>query len=284
MLHLKPTEPHQEDWQGSAAWKADHNSQNLLIPLEVDNSHVITGFVVLDESGFPQEGQNTLFDYAGSSFQESIANLTILRKLGDPTLEDVYTLTLLKLAQSIDHCNHLSQNHAIKTAFWARQIALKLGFGGEALAQVELASKLHDIGKVLVPKAVLTKPAQLSEQEWKIMRRHPTFGAMIMKPSSRLRPLIPFVESHHENFDGTGYPYGVAGDQIPLQAQIISVADAYATITEGRVYRPASTHKEALYEIASCSGKQYDPSVVIALIEIAARGGPDDSHCTWEEI
>ncbi|MCU0486601.1 MAG: HD domain-containing protein [Anaerolineales bacterium] len=282
MLHFKHTEPHQEDWQASAAWKADHNSQDLLIPIEVDHSDVITGFVVVEQGGFPQEGQNTLFDYAGSSFRESIANLTILRKLGDPTLEDVYTMTLLKLAQSIDHCNHLSQNHAVKTAFWARHIALRLGFGGEELARIELASQLHDIGKVVVPKAVLTKPLPLSEQEWKIMRRHPTFGAMIMKPSSRLRPLIPFVESHHENFDGTGYPYGVAGDLIPLQAQIISVADAYATITEGRVYRPASTRKEALLEIARCSGKQFDPSVVIALIEIAATGGIDDSHCTWD--
>lgn len=278
------SESGKEEWRGSALWKAGIHTQNILIPLEIDNNKYITGFLVLDDSEFPEEGQSILFDYAGSSFRESQVCLTIHRELGDPNLEDGYSITLLKIAHSIDHCNDLSQNHAIKTAFWARQIASKLGFTREKLVQIELASRLHDIGKVVVPKAVLTKPGLLSEQERMLMRGHPTYGAMIMKPSSRLHPLIPFVKAHHEYFDGSGYPLGISGYQIPLQARIICVADAYATMTEERVYRSASTSSEALREIIRCSGKQFDPEIVATMIELTTSGEVDDSHCKWESI
>ncbi len=282
MLHLTRSMSLKEDWYGSALWKTGNNAQNILIPLEVDHSSFITGYVVLDEGGFPEDGQSILFDYAGSSFRESRASLTIHHELGDPSLEDGYTITLLKLAYSIDHCDAFSQNHAVKTAFWARNIALRLGYTKEKLDQVELASKLHDIGKVLVTKSVLTKPQQLSPQEWSLMRRHPTFGAMIMKPSSRLHPLIPYVEAHHEHFDGSGYPFGLVGEQIPIQARIISVADAYATMTEGRVYRSASTNLQALRELIRCSGRQFDPEIIAIMIDFITSGEVDDSQCVWE--
>ena len=265
-------------------WKAGIHTQNILIPLEIDNNKYITGFLVLDDSEFPEEGQSILFDYAGSSFRESQVCLTIHRELGDPNLEDGYSITLLKIAHSIDHCNDLSQNHAIKTAFWARQIASKLGFTREKLVQLELASRLHDIGKVVVPKAVLTKPGQLSEQERMVMRGHPTYGAMIMKPSTALHPLISAVEAHHEHYDGSGYPYGLAGEQIPIQARIIAVADAYATMTEGRVYRSASTPVAALRELTRCSEKQFDPAIISVLYHLVSAAEVDDTHCVWEEI
>mgnify|MGYP001026492801 FL=1 len=284
MFHLTRSEPDKGDWYGSALWKAGNNAQNILIPLEVDNSNFITGYVVLDECDFPEDGQSILFDYAGSSFRESRASLTIHHELGDPLLEKGYLITLLKLAYSIDHCNFLSQNHAIKTAFWSRHIAVKMGFWGEALDQIELASKIHDIGKVVVPKSVLTQPSKLSAEEWTIMRRHPTFGAMIMKPSTVLHPLIPAVEAHHEHFDGTGYPYGLAGEQIPLQARIIAVADAYATMTEGRVYRQASKPEDALRELLRCSGLQFDPAIISVLYHLVSAAEVDDSHCVWEPI
>ena len=283
MPYLTQVNHPDEEWQGSLSSKPNNKTPNILIPVEVE-SNIITGFVVLDDSFFPEEGQITLFDYAGSNYKESFASLTIHCELNNPTLEDGYILTLLKLAHSIDHCNLLSQNHAIKTAFWAIKIAQRLGFTQEQLNQIELASKLHDIGKVVVPKSVLTKPSKLSNHEWMIIRRHPTYGALIMKPSSRLHTLIPFVEAHHENFDGSGYPLGLAGEQIPLQARIISVADAYTTITEGRVYLPASTELEALREIERCSGKQFDPKIILLLKEIINSGEFDDTQCIWGSI
>jgi HD-GYP domain-containing protein (c-di-GMP phosphodiesterase class II) len=284
MLHLTRSEPDNEDRYGSAFLRAGYTAHNIFVPLEVDSNNFVSDFVVLDEGDFPEDGQNTLFDYAGSTFRESRASLTIHRELDDPSLENGYVITLLKLAYSIDHCNYLSQNHAIKTAFWSRIIGDKLGFTNEQLDQIELASKLHDVGKVVVPKSVLTQPSPLSAEEWTVMRRHPTFGAMIMKPSARLHPLIPPVESHHEHFDGSGYPVGLAGEQIPIQARIIAVADAYATMTEGRIYRPARTAQQAVNEIKRCSSKQFDPAIISILIDILNFGEVNDSQCKWEPI
>lgn len=284
MPHLSPSEPDHEDRYGSALLRAGFNTNNIFVPLEFDRDNFISGYVVLDEGDFPEDGQNTLFDYAGGNVRESRASLTIHRELDDPSLENGYVITLLKLAYSIDHCNYLSQNHAIKTAFWARHIALKVGFTEEKLEQLELASKLHDIGKVLVPKAVLTRPLKLSPEEWTVMRKHPTFGAMIMKPSTSLHPLIPSVEAHHEYFDGSGYPLGLIGEQIPVSARILTVADAYATMTEGRVYRSASTRIQALRELIRCSGKQFDPEIIAAMIDVITSGDIDDSQCEWESL
>lgn len=279
---MLPIKPGQSNWKGASSWNS--NAQNILIPLETNNCNFITGFVVLDDNGFPEGGQSTLFDYAGCSFRESFASLSIHRELADPTLEDGYLITLLKLAQSIDSCNEFSRNHAVKTALWARKIARKMGFTEEQLNRIELASKLHDVGKIVVPKAVLTKPSQLSEQEWMIMRRHPMFGAMIMKPSSRLHAHIPMVKAHHEHFDGSGYPLGLRGEQIPIEARIMSVADTYATMTEGRVYRKASSKQDALREIIRYSGKQFDPGIVTVMVDLAASGEVDDSQCRWERV
>lgn len=265
-------------------WKAFNLTQNIMIPLEAKNSQFITGFVVLEDHGFPDGGQNTLLDYAGSNFREGGASLTIHHELADPNLEDGYTITLLKLAQSIDHCNVYTRNHAVRTAFWARLIAKELGFSQDELDQIELASKLHDVGKVVVPKTVLTKPTQLSDQEWMIMKRHPTFGAMIMNPSPRLHPLIPIIKSHHEKYDGTGYPQGLAGDDIPIQARILSVADSYVTITAGRVYRLASSKKQAIRELIRCSDQQFDPDITAVMISLLSTGKIDDSNCSWQSV
>lgn len=263
-------------------WKPCADTRNIFIPLEVNNSQTITGFVLLDDQALPEDGQKTLYEYAGSCFRENCASLTIHRELDHPTLEGGYTITLLKLAQSIDHCNVFSRNHAVRTAFWARHLAAEFGFSEEQLDQVELAGKLHDVGKVVVPKSVLGKPARLTEEEWEVVRRHPTFGALILQPSSWLHPLIPLVKAHHEKFDGSGYPLGIAGDQIPLGARLISVADTYTTMTEGRVYRLASSSLEAMSELQDCSGQQFDPDVVRVMVDMVASGKVDDSQTRWD--
>ena len=282
MLPLRPSDPCDDDWQGSVLWKPGVDTRNIFIPLEDFSSQTISGFVLLDDRGFPEGGQNTLYDYAGSCFRETCASLTIHRELNHPVLEGGYTITLLKLAQSIDQCNIYSRNHAVRTAFWARQIAARFGYSEEKLDQIELAGKLHDVGKVVVPKSVLGKPAPLTELEWEIVRRHPTFGALILQPSSGLNPLAQFVRSHHEQFDGSGYPARLKAEEIPHQARIIAVADTFTTMTEGRVYRPASTSLQAVAELERCCGKQFDPDVVRVMLDLIASGEVDDSQCCWE--
>lgn len=279
---MLPIKPGQSNWKGAALWKS--NTPNILIPLETNKDHTITGFVVLDDNGFPEGGQSTLFDYAGCSFRESSASLSIHRELADPTLEDGYLITLLKLANSIDGCNEFSRNHAVKTAYWSMQISKRMGLSDEEQRHIELSSKLHDVGKIVVPKTVLTKPSPLTQNEWTVIRRHPTFGAMIMKPSARLQTHIPVVRAHHEHFDGSGYPLGLQGEDIPIEARIISVADTYATMTEGRVYRKASNSRGALRELVRYSGTQFDPQIVAVMLDLIADGQVDDSHCEWESF
>lgn len=283
-MPIHPLETDKENWLGAVLGDVSAYNRNILIPFETDNRNFVTGLIVLDDLGFPDGGQNTLFDYASSSFREGHTSLTVHRELGNPALEDGYTVALLKLAFSIDHCNKFSANHVVKTAFWAKNIAMKLGFTATELDQIELASLLHDIGKVVVPKSVLTKPSKLSDEEWMLIRRHPTYGGMIMRPSSRLHGLIPFVTAHHEKFDGTGYPMGLAGEEIPIQARIISLADSYATITDGRVYQPAATKAEALQELQRCSGKQFDPKIIPVMEDLVGSGMVDDSYCSWGAV
>lgn len=103
-----------------------------------------------------------------------------------------------------------------------------------------------------------------------------------MRPSSRLHPLVPFVTNHHEKFDGSGYPKGLSGEEIPIQARIISIADSYATITDGRVYQAPATKIEALQELRRWSGKQFDPKIIPVLVNLVTSGMVDDAQCSWE--
>ena len=121
---------------------------------------------------------------------------------------------------------------------------------------------LNDIGKIGVPDAVLNKPGLLNEEEWEVMRRHPVTGAKILSGISGFERVADAVDKHHERFDGKGYPRGIAGEEIPVEARIISVVDAFDAMTNDRPYRGAMGREEALEELARESGKQFDPTVV----------------------
>jgi HD-GYP domain-containing protein (c-di-GMP phosphodiesterase class II) len=262
-------------------WSSDL-SRDILIPLEVREGNYIEAFVVLDEGAFPEGGQKTVFDYAGDQFVGTCAGLKIHHQLESQVLEDGYTLTLLKLARSIDLSDQHTRRHGLRTAMWTRRLTRKLGFSAEIAERNALAGKLHDIGKVVVPKAILNKPSPLSDEEWMVVRRHPTFAAVIMEPSHQLRSIIPQIKAHHERYDGTGYPKGLVGEEIPFFARIIAVADAFVTMTEGRVYQTPRSAGEALAEIICCRGHQFDPIVVDTLAQLIRITEVDDSHCKWE--
>lgn len=249
-------------------WGQKVPSQNILIPMEVDSENNVTDFFMLDTAELPAGGQGNLLEICGSHISEGLAGLTIHQDLNGQVLQKGYTGTLLKLARSIDHCDSHTRYHGPHTSEWCRRLAIQLGFDREEVEAVALAGKIHDVGKVLIPREILTKPSRLDVSEWDLVKQHPNYGAMIIQPSIQLHSIIPFIQAHHEHYDGSGYPNGLSGNHIPMGARIVSVSDAFTTMTAGRIYKAAYSVQEALEEIFRCSGTQFDPLVVEALHDL----------------
>ena len=128
---------------------------------------------------------------------------------------------------------------------------------------------MHDVGKLAIPDRVLTKPGPLDEAEWETMRTHPEIGEAIVRRVTGLADAAAAVRNHHERWDGTGYPDGLRGEEIPLEARIVAVVDAYSAITAERSYKAARSHEEALAELRRSGGTHLDPVVVEALCAVA---------------
>jgi diguanylate cyclase (GGDEF)-like protein/putative nucleotidyltransferase with HDIG domain len=164
--------------------------------------------------------------------------------------------------------------HSIEVAALAVDIGTALGIDGERLADLRLAAQLHDVGKVAVPNSILSKPGPLEENEMSIVHTHPVMGAELTRASGLAR-VARFVLEHHERVDGGGYPAGLSGEQISLEARIIHAADAFCAMTADRPYSSAMSAEAALIELRRLSGTQFDPSVITAL---AARVAPEPAQ------
>ena len=154
------------------------------------------------------------------------------------------------------------RGHATRVARLALSMADELGCGDDWLSTLEHGALLHDIGKLDMPASILSKPAPLDEGEWEVMRTHPQVGYDLLKNQPRFADAAEIVLSHHEAFDGSGYPRGLEGNRIPAAARILSVADAYDSMTHPHTQRPPLTPALAVEEIGRCSGTQFDPQCV----------------------
>ena len=182
--------------------------------------------------------------------------------------------TVSALSQAIDAKDGFTRGHADRVSRVAGALAREMGLPERQIEQIELVGLLHDIGKIGVDDRVLMKPVRLDAEETELMRRHPIYGASILEPSAALRPLVPMVLHHHENYDGTGYPEGLKGEAIPLGSRIIIVADAYEAMTSDRIYRKAIGHERAMEQLNKHKGMQFDPKVVRAMEQLIAKRGP----------
>jgi putative nucleotidyltransferase with HDIG domain len=165
--------------------------------------------------------------------------------------------------------------HSQLVGRYTRSIATEMGMSPEEIERMHLAGVLHDIGKIGIPDSILKKPAALESHEWAEMRKHPELGARILQ-GAHFDDIATWVLAHHERPDGQGYPLGLAVDQIPLQARILAVADAYEAMTNDRVYRPAMPEAEARAELKRYAGTQFDPEIVelfVKLLEKEERSG-----------
>jgi diguanylate cyclase (GGDEF)-like protein len=184
-----------------------------------------------------------------------------------PALPPAVMETVTSLALAIDAKDPYTQGHSPKVASYAALVAEGLGLPQEQIEQIRLGGMLHDLGKVGVPEAILNKSGPLNPEEWEIMKEHVQFGHTLLEPLHTLAEVRAMVLHHHEMYDGSGYPAGRAGEEIPLGARIIAIADAYDTITSDRTYKKARPAQAALAEIERCSGAQFDPHLVRIFVD-----------------
>lgn len=174
--------------------------------------------------------------------------------------------TVLMLANTIEARDRNTRGHVERVQRYAMDLARALNWDEEALAVLEYGALLHDMGKLLVPRAILNKPARLSSAEWEVLRRHPLEGAQMLAGVDHLRGALPYVLHHHEQWNGTGYPHGLAGDAISMEGRLLAVVDAFDAMTSDRPYRPARSAAEACEEIRRQAGIQFDPAVAEAFV------------------
>jgi HD-GYP domain-containing protein (c-di-GMP phosphodiesterase class II) len=148
---------------------------------------------------------------------------------------------------------------------------LELNVSAGELEILRIAARLHDIGKIGIPDAILHKTRELTAEEFALIKLHPQIGRRILEKAQTFEEILPVVELHHENFDGSGYPYGLAGEKISLGARIVRVADSFDAMTTDRAYRPAFSLDAAVCEIQECAGRAFDPTVVEAFLQTFKR-------------
>jgi HD-GYP domain-containing protein (c-di-GMP phosphodiesterase class II) len=163
------------------------------------------------------------------------------------------------------------RGHHRAVAEMAAAVARGIGLTGERLHAVVRAAELHDVGKILVPDAILNKPASLDPAELELMRRHAIAGYLILTESGEPAPVAALVRSSHERWDGSGYPDGLSGEDIPLGSRIITICDAFDAMTHARPYRPARSVPEAVAELRAGAGVRYDPCVVDFFLDVVVR-------------
>jgi HD-GYP domain-containing protein (c-di-GMP phosphodiesterase class II) len=157
-------------------------------------------------------------------------------------------------------CDRLFRTHALQVALLSVRIGTALGLRPRELQTLELAAKLHDVGKLAVPRSILAKPGPLDDEEWTVVRNHPAEGARLLAPYVPSDDVLAIVRSHHERWDGAGYPEGLREEEIPLGARIVAVVDAFCAMIEPRPYRLARNEDAARAELLAEAGRQFDPA------------------------
>lgn len=179
-----------------------------------------------------------------------------------------YLETVTVLANAIEGRDFYTRGHVDRVTTYAIHLAKELRWPPNHLRILELGARLHDIGKIRVPDHILNKPGPLNEQEWAIMKKHPSVGARVLRGISHLRPAIPYILYHHERWDGTGYPEGLKGREIPIEARLLAIADVYDAITTRRPYHPAKSSHQVIEFFNSEAGKHFDPDLIPIFINI----------------
>jgi putative two-component system response regulator len=190
-------------------------------------------------------------------------------------LQDARADTVMMLAAAAEAHDATTGRHLARVRLMSELLARELGMSDEEVEALGLAATLHDIGKIRVPESILISPARLNGEAWTVMKQHTDWGAAFLRERPGFELAAVIAQHHHERWDGTGYPAGLAGEEIPDPAAIVTVADSLDAITNDRPYRAGRPLRWAIGEITRCSGEQFSPRVAEALVRLY-RGGSLD--------
>jgi HD-GYP domain-containing protein (c-di-GMP phosphodiesterase class II) len=194
-----------------------------------------------------------------------------LKRAADENLA-LFMGSIQMLAGAVDEKDPYTRGHSDRVTRYSLMIAKEMNLPSSFMEILQVSAQLHDVGKIGIEDHILKKPGALTEEEFEVMKTHTTKGANILRPVTQLAEMLPGIELHHEALDGRGYPYGLKGDQIPLLARVIAVADTFDALTTNRPYQQAHTPDQALQIIKNLAGKRLDPAAVAALLAVYERG------------
>ena len=186
-------------------------------------------------------------------------------------LRELFYKTIRAISNALDTKDSYTNGHSLRVTLYSMILAKELNLDDSYMEDIEIAGLLHDIGKIAMPKSILCKNGKLTDEEFLIMKSHPVRGEKIVINIKKLQMISEWVKSHHEKWDGTGYPDGLKGTQIPLPGRIIALADTYDAMTSTRPYRTALSHDVAISEIKRCAGTQFDPDLAETFIKLEAK-------------
>jgi putative nucleotidyltransferase with HDIG domain len=227
----------------------------------------LLNLVYVNRLGNITQGQLRLISLLASTAAYAVESNFQERNLQKSILQ-----TIKALANAIEARDRYTAGHTDRVYRIARVIARRMGWNSVRLNQLKTGCILHDIGKIGVPDGILNKPDGLNDFEWNIMKKHPELGAKILGGIPFLEPVMPYIISHHERYDGTGYPRGLKRDEIPIEGRLLAVVDTFDAILSSRPYRPGGDPQKALDELIKNKGTQFDPVIVDLFISVYNEG------------
>jgi response regulator RpfG family c-di-GMP phosphodiesterase len=248
-----------------ASAKTEPTASVVICPLTTAQ-HRLGWLVAAREGARPfAEGARKLATILADRIAITVQNAQLVE-----TLERTFRNTIEAFVKAMEEKDEYTAGHSERVADYARLIAIQMGLSDEIVEVVHQGGRLHDIGKLPLRDDLLKKPGPLTSEEYELLKRHTTYGYDLLRPIPFFHALLPAVWSHHERWDGGGYPQGLAGEAIPLTARIMAVADSYDAMTSDRAYRRDMGHDAAILELRRCSGRQFDPQIVDAFITAIA--------------
>ena len=289
--HFSSLEPHQTE-QLLSSMAGKHSllqDKRILLPL-LDGGQGLMGMLALELREAPQYDQVQLMEVFARQVSSAICNAQLHALLQNQNvqldqaytrLKDGYLEMISAIRRIVDAKDFYTRGHSDRVSRYAVLLARRMGRDPHYCEQVRIAGLFHDVGKLSVPDEILLKSTKLTDEEYELIKTHSRVGADILAHITQFKPILPAVLSHHERYDGGGYPDGLRGEDIPEMARIIAVADSFDAMTSTRQYRKSLGFRRAIEELKRCRGTQFDPEMVDVFLELA-REEDLESHLREE--